>query len=226
MGCAGVSVSRALVCCTVTSGSHDSSGSRFGHSFWQGAAGTIIGAVLGLIGGVLAGNTVVRVDVLGGAAPTVTVPAPVQTFTVPAAAQPKVSRKPGTSGAQAIERHDPLTLSDTFGADLDSDARNWDVKENCDEKCDLWVSGELIPGRGGDAGIASVSSAAPPIKDTCAAATAYDSSVSLPGLEPNKQFCVRTTEGTFALLRLAKVLMSSDGESVHQLVFDVTVWRK
>jgi hypothetical protein len=120
-------------------------------------------------------------------------------------------------------RSGPVTLSEGYSADLDSDLPNWNVGQGCGGNCDLWLQDGLRPGYGGE--IAPISSTESPSVDTCAGATAYEPSIDERRLIKGFRICIKTTEDNFALAEIVKVITSADGE-LAQLRFDITVWSR
>jgi hypothetical protein len=113
-----------------------------------------------------------------------------------------------------------MTLSQGYGARLDTDAKDWLVRAGCGD-CDIWFQDALIPGNSNMIAVLSPSDRS--TYATCAAVTQYESQIQQDRLMIGFRACIKTTKGSLALVRVTKIPRDSNGYPLSISV-DVTVW--
>lgn len=176
------------------------------HTIFEHGAGwiTAIVAVISLATGFGAGYSTGKTKSPAPApAPTVTVHEP-----NPGSASPAPIGNGGSSSAPAVRHKDSLLLNDSYGADLDSTANNWDVRNTNTE--DVILSQGSITSFAGQ--LAILDNGSQPDYQGCSSTTNYvqgNPGIPVSSLKRGSVFCIRTDQGRWSLIRMTNVSQSS-----------------
>ena len=130
-----------------------------------------------------------------------------------------------------------LTLAQDNGVDLDSTAPNWDEQSPATTYADdleLAINGTQLHDPTDGTNFVQVDPSAPVAYATCAAATGYVDAFNGPsGQSPGQvntslRFCVRTTQGRFALVQVTSAPIDPNGSNggLANVTVNVTTWAR